>query len=196
MQHATDVGLYSNLITSAVLLTKDKLRALADAGLCHIQISFQGNEPMVADRVAGMKDAHAKKMEVAHWARELDLPVVMVDGICFSDRVILVALGIDAKGNKHVLGLREGSTEKAQVVKSLLSDLVERGLDAEQARLWVIDGGKALRSAIVRMFAVTGFSSLPIRSSANANSFRSAPFFSACRTTCRTAIHDWEVVAW
>jgi transposase-like protein len=86
---------------------------------------------------------------------EIDLPVVMVDGICFGDRVILVALGIDAKGNKHILGLREGSTEKAQVVKSLLSDLVERGLDAEQPRLWVIDGGKALRSAIVRMFGAT-----------------------------------------
>jgi transposase-like protein len=84
-----------------------------------------------------------------------DLPVVMVDGICFGDRVILVALGIDAKGNKHILGLREGSTEKAQVVKSLLSDLVERGLDADQPRLWVIDGGKALRSAIVRMFGAT-----------------------------------------
>ena len=86
---------------------------------------------------------------------ELDLPVVMVDGICFGDRVILVALGIDAKGKKHVLGLREGSTEKAQVVKSLLSDLVERGLDADRARLWVIDGGKALRSAIVKMFGST-----------------------------------------
>ena len=73
----------------------------------------------------------------------LDLPVVMVDGTCFGERVILVAVGIDAKGKKHVLGLREGSTEKAQVVKSLLSDLVERGLDAERPRLWVIDGGKA-----------------------------------------------------
>ena len=85
----------------------------------------------------------------------LDLPVVMVDGICFGERVILVALGIDTQGRKHVLGLREGSTEKTQVVKSLLSDLVERGLDAEQPRLWVIDGGKALRSAIVRMFGAT-----------------------------------------
>ena len=45
VQHATDVGLYTNLITSAVLLTKEKLSALADAGLCHVQISFQGNEP-------------------------------------------------------------------------------------------------------------------------------------------------------
>jgi putative transposase len=85
----------------------------------------------------------------------LDLPVVMVDGICFGDHVILVALGIDAEGKKHILGLREGSTEKAQVVKSLLSDLVERGLDADQPRLWAIDGGKALRSAIVKMFGAT-----------------------------------------
>lgn len=77
VRHATDVGLYSNLITSAVSLTKDKLRALADAGLCHIQISFQGVEPDVADRVAGMKGAHAKKCEVARWARELDLPLTV-----------------------------------------------------------------------------------------------------------------------
>jgi transposase-like protein len=85
----------------------------------------------------------------------LDLPVVMIDGIHFDDRVILVALGIDAKGRKHVLGLREGSTEKTQVVKALLSDLVERGLDADQPRLWVIDGGKALRRAIVQLFGAT-----------------------------------------
>lgn len=84
--------------------------------------------------------------------KELDLPVVMIDGIHFRDRVILVALGIDAQGNKHVLGLREGSTESTRVVRSLLSDLVERGLDADRARLWVIDGGKALRRAIVDCF--------------------------------------------
>ncbi|EKS42352.1 pyrroloquinoline quinone biosynthesis protein PqqE [Afipia clevelandensis] len=77
VRHATDVGLYSNLITSAVLLTRDKLAALADAGLCHIQISFQGSEQGVADRVAGLKDAHAKKIEAAGWARELGLPLTV-----------------------------------------------------------------------------------------------------------------------
>ena len=61
----------------------------------------------------------------------------MIDGIHYRDRVILLALGIDAKGNKHVLGLREGSTEATRVVASLLSDLVERGLDADRMRLWV-----------------------------------------------------------
>lgn len=86
---------------------------------------------------------------------KLDLPVVMVDGIHFRDRVILLALGIDAQGNKHVLGLREGSTESTRVVRSLLSDLIERGLDADRARLWVIDGGKALRKAIVETFGAT-----------------------------------------
>ena len=76
----------------------------------------------------------------------------MIDGIHFHQRVYLVALGIDAQGNKHVLGLREGSTESTRVVRSLLSDLVDRGLDADRARLWVIDGGKALRRAIVDCF--------------------------------------------
>ena len=86
---------------------------------------------------------------------KIDLPVVMIDGIHFCDRVILVALGIDAQGNKHVLGLREGSTESTRVVRALLSDLIERGLDADRARLWVIDGGKALRKAIVECFGAT-----------------------------------------
>ncbi len=83
---------------------------------------------------------------------EVDLPVVMIDGIHFGDRVILLALGIDTQGNKHVLGLCEGSTEATRVVAALLSDLVERGLDAARTRLWVIDGGKALRKAIVQTF--------------------------------------------
>lgn len=87
--------------------------------------------------------------------KDIDLPVVMIDGIHFHDRVILVALGIDAEGNKHVLGLREGSTESTRVVRSLLSDLVERGLDADRPRLWVIDGGKALRRAIMDCFGPT-----------------------------------------
>ena len=97
--------------------------------------------------------------QLAQWlARplgELDLPVVMIDGIHFRERVILLAIGIDTKGNKHVLGLREGSTEATRVVASLLSDLVDRGLDAQRMRLWVIDGGKALRKAIVQTFGAT-----------------------------------------
>jgi transposase-like protein len=62
---------------------------------------------------------------------ELKLPVVMIDGIHFKDRVVLVALGFDTEGRKHVLGIREGSTENTRVVRSLISDLIERGLDAD-----------------------------------------------------------------
>ena len=86
---------------------------------------------------------------------DLTLPVVMVDGIHLQDRVVLVALGFDTEGGKHVLGIREGSTEKTQVVRALLSDLIERGLDADAPRLWVIDGSKALRRAITDVFGAS-----------------------------------------
>ena len=79
----------------------------------------------------------------------------MVDGIHFRDRVVLVALGFDSQGKKHVLGLREGSTEKTAVVKALLSELIDRGLNAERMRLWVIDGAKALRRAIADVFGAS-----------------------------------------
>ena len=74
---ATEVGLYTNLITSAVGLTRDKLAALADAGLCHVQISVQGAEAALADRVGGYRGGHAKKLEAARWTRELDLPLTV-----------------------------------------------------------------------------------------------------------------------
>ena len=83
---------------------------------------------------------------------ELDLPVVMVDGIHFRSRVVLIALGFDPEGEKYVLGLHEGSTENTTVVRALLADLVERGLDPERPRLWVIDGAKALARAIRDLF--------------------------------------------
>jgi putative transposase len=90
--------------------------------------------------------------------RKLDervLPVVMIDGIHFRDRVVLIALGIDAEGEKHVLGIREGSTENTRVVRALLADLIDRDLDAEAPRLWVIDGAKALRRAIAEVFGAS-----------------------------------------
>lgn len=115
------------------------------------------HEPRAASKSAvSRRFVQLSQEQLAQWLTrpigELDLPVVMIDGIHFRDRVILLALGIDAQGNKHVLGLREGSTEATRVVASLLSDLVERGLDADRMRLWVIDGGKALRKAIVQTF--------------------------------------------
>ena len=57
---------------------------------------------------------------------DLDLRVVMIDGIAYHDHAILIALGIDARGAKHVLGVREGTTENSTVAGALLSDLVAR----------------------------------------------------------------------
>jgi len=79
-------------------------------------------------------------------------PIIMIDGIHMGDHLVLIALGIDFEGRKQVLGLREGDTENGQVVRSLLRDLLDRGLDHERARLFVIDGAKALTSAIVKIF--------------------------------------------
>jgi transposase-like protein len=81
---------------------------------------------------------------------ELRLCAVLIDGTPFKDRQILVALGIGCDGRKTVLGLREGATENATVVGALLSDLLERGLDFSTPRLYVLDGGKALQTAVRR----------------------------------------------
>jgi putative transposase len=78
----------------------------------------------------------------------LDVRVVLIDGLHFRDHVILLALGIAADGHKHVLALREGTTENATVCKALLSDLRERGLDLDQPTLFIVDGGTGLRKAI------------------------------------------------
>ena len=60
---------------------------------------------------------------------DLNLIALVADGIHLADHVVIVALGIDTKETKHVLGLREGSTENAAVATSLMNDLIERGLD-------------------------------------------------------------------
>jgi putative transposase len=88
-------------------------------------------------------------------ARRLDdtrLAVMMLDGLEIAGRVHVVALGITTDGVKIPLGLWEGSTENATLARSLLADLVDRGLDPGQAILFVLDGGKALRRAIKDVF--------------------------------------------
>lgn len=82
----------------------------------------------------------------------LALCVVMVDGIHVDDHLVLVALGIDESGDKHVLGLYEGATENAAVCTGLLSDLVARGLRTDRSMLFVIDGSKALAKSIRTTF--------------------------------------------
>jgi transposase-like protein len=86
----------------------------------------------------------------------LEICAVVADGIEVGDHTLVCALGIDREGRKHVLGLREGTTENAAVCAGLLSNLVDRGLDASQGILFVIDGGKGLRKAIRQVFGSLG----------------------------------------
>lgn len=84
---------------------------------------------------------------------KLDLLVIQIDGIHIEqDLVLLAAVGIDAEGNKHPLGVMEGASENATVVQALLDNLVDRGLDPKVCRLFIVDGAKALRKAILRTF--------------------------------------------
>jgi len=76
----------------------------------------------------------------------------MLDGMEVAERTHVVALGITTEGVKIPLGLWEGSTENATLARTLLADLVDRGLDPTQAILFVIDGGTALRRAIRDVF--------------------------------------------
>jgi len=83
---------------------------------------------------------------------DLNLLVLYVDGVRFAEHHVIVAVGVDAEGKKHELGLAEGATENQVVVRGLLEDLVGRGLKVGCRYLFVIDGSKALRAAIDAVF--------------------------------------------
>lgn len=81
-----------------------------------------------------------------------DLVALLIDGQYFRKECLIVALGVDKEGNKHVLGLWQGATENSTLVRELLADLRERGLNTEAAILVVIDGAKALYKGVREVF--------------------------------------------
>lgn len=83
---------------------------------------------------------------------DIDVLILYLDGIIFGEHHVLVAVGVDSGGHKHVLGLAEGASENQVVAKALLENLVERGIRTDRRRLFVIDGSKALRAAIDAVF--------------------------------------------
>jgi putative transposase len=83
---------------------------------------------------------------------ELELAVIMIDGVHFHEFTLCVALGIALDGRKHVLGIWDGATENSAVVTALLENLLERGLARDRRYLFVIDGSKALRKAMSTVF--------------------------------------------
>jgi len=83
--------------------------------------------------------------------RRLDkmrLCALLIDATPFEGQQMVAALGIGVDGRKMILGIRQGATENATVVGELLADLMERGLDFTEPRLYVLDGGKALSAAV------------------------------------------------
>ena len=84
--------------------------------------------------------------------RELRVVALLIDGVHFGEHVVLAAVGVDERGDKHALGLREGATENTAAARALLADLVERGLATDRSLLIVIDGAKALHKAVVEVF--------------------------------------------
>lgn len=82
-----------------------------------------------------------------------DYVAIMIDGLGVEKTTtVLAAMGIDSKGDKHMLGLAYGGSENQHVVKALLQNLIERGLAPNIPRLFVLDGAKALHKAVKDTF--------------------------------------------
>jgi transposase-like protein len=97
-------------------------------------------------------EASRKKLDqlMTRSLSRLQLCAIAIDGTVFKGQNLVVAIGIDNFGSKVVLGLIQGATENATVVSGLLDQLAERGLSFEKPRLYLVDGSRALRAAVVR----------------------------------------------
>lgn len=110
-----------------------------------ISKSSVSRETIEASEVA-LKELLERRLE------DKDFLLIYIDGLHCGEHCVIGAVGVDIEGHKRVLGIREGATENAAACKDLLQNLVERGLNPELERVFVIDGSKALRSAINAVF--------------------------------------------
>jgi pyrroloquinoline quinone biosynthesis protein E len=102
LAHAVDAGLYTNLVTSAVLLTRERLQRLAEIGLDHVQVSIQDVLPDSADRISGYQGGVAKKRDVARWTREFGMGLTINapmhrQNIAHLPQIIDFAVEVDAQ---------------------------------------------------------------------------------------------------
>jgi transposase-like protein len=81
--------------------------------------------------------------------KDIPLTVILIDGTIFKGQNMVVAIGIDRLGHKLVLGMEQGATENTIVVQGLLGQLLERGVNFTEPRLYLLDGSKALRAAVI-----------------------------------------------
>ena len=140
----------------------DLSRRIADILVCNVSTrKYARVVHRCADELGISKSAVSRqfvKQSAQAWAQlmsrdlsKIDFVAMYVDGVIVAKHHIIAAVGVDAQGSKHVLGLAPGSSENAKVVKDLLSGLALRGLDLNAPMLWVIDGSKALRSGIEQL---------------------------------------------
>ena len=115
-------------------------------------ISARGASKSAASRHLIARMSGQLREQLRRRLDQLDLLVLMVDGIEIAHRTVVVALGILADGRKVVLGLWLGSTENAALCTALLNDLLERGLKVDGRILCVIDGGRGIRKALEDVF--------------------------------------------
>jgi transposase-like protein len=125
----------------------------------------------------------------------LDLVAVMIDGVHFADHLCVVALGIGIDGTKHPLGVVEGDTENATVVKDLLAGLRERGLDTTRPILCVLDGAKALVNAVKAVFDQPVVARCQLHKVRNVESKLPRALASTVAKKMRAAYHDPDVLA-
>ncbi|MBO0733132.1 MAG: pyrroloquinoline quinone biosynthesis protein PqqE [Methylocapsa sp.] len=100
--HCAKEGLYTNLITSGIGLTKERIAVLAQAGLDHVQLSIQDCEPHSADYIAGYNGAFARKKMVAAWVTQEGLPltvnaVIHRANISRAGKLVELAVGLGAR---------------------------------------------------------------------------------------------------
>jgi transposase-like protein len=101
---------------------------------------------------AAIQASEAQLEKLLNRFHDVDLLIIFIDGHAFRKQCVIGPVGVDERGNKHVLGIQERTTDYAAAAKDLLQDLVERGVKAGRRRLFVVDGSKALRAAINAVF--------------------------------------------
>jgi len=126
---------------------------------------------------------------------ELDLVALMIDGVHFADHLCVVALGIGIDGTKHPLGLAEGDTENATVVKDLLAGMRQRGLDTTRPMLCVLDGAKALVAGVKAVFDQPVIQRCQLHKIRNVESKLPKPLAASVAKKMRAAYHDPDALA-
>lgn len=100
----------------------------------------------IAEMTGRIRKLIERRWDGTRWA------AIFIDGKAYAGEMMIVAVGVKADGTKHVLALRQGATENAEVVKDLLEDLRNRGVATDQMTLFVLDGSQALRAAVKRVW--------------------------------------------